>query len=703
MSDWEDEYDECGVAIEKPAPNLSATNSTLLGKDSQGHGSVYSGIKTQTWFREPSEARVESRRDAFEFRSRRGETDRGEGPEDRRRGSEVSDGSQPLTFKVENMSIGRIIGRGGAKIRELEESSGARIKITRGDYDGDVAISGSSAAQEKARELIEDLILGISSQFSYAPARGLYSDVEMFEGRSVTGINRNNSAWSKEAPQAASDGPASSVIDWNDIRQNRKKFEELKWKELPPLKKNFYTEAVSVSMLTPDEVAAWRKENNNIFVDDIKEEGEKRPIPNPCRTFLEAFQPYPEIMENIERVGFVKPTPIQSQAWPVLLIGEDLIAIAQTGTGKTLAYLLPGFIHMDGQPVLRAERGGPGMLVLTPTRELALQIEAECSKYSFKGYKSICVYGGGDRRGQINLVKSGVDIVIATPGRLNDLQMNNLINLHSITYLVLDEADRMLDMGFEPQILKILLDIRPDRQTVMTSATWPTGVRRLAKSYLKNPMMVYVGTLDLAAVNTVQQTLEIVKEEEKKMFVFDFIRNMQPQDKVLIFVGKKITADDLSSDMSLQGIAVQCLHGDREQSSREEALQDFKDSRVRILVATDLASRGLDVHDITHVFNYDFPRNIEEYVHRVGRTGRAGRSGAAITLLTRDNWRMASELISILERAGQDVPEDLVLMAERYEKHKIEKKMYSPRGHGWGGRGGGGWRDGKDRSQNWRF
>ncbi|XP_043992245.1 probable ATP-dependent RNA helicase DDX43 isoform X2 [Gambusia affinis] len=699
MSDWEDEYDEYGVAIEKPAPKLSETNNTLLGKDSQGHGTGYSGIKTQTWFRKPNEARIEPRRDAFEFRSRRGETDLDGGPGDRRRGNEMSDGFQPLIFKVENISIGRIIGRGGAKIRELEESSGARIKITRGDYDGDVAISGSSAAQQKAKGMIEDLIAGGSPQFSYA--RGRHSDGERFGGRAGTGgMNRNNFAWSKEAPQSASDGPA---IDWNDIRQNRKRFEELKWKDLPPLKKNFYTEAVSVSMLTPDEVDAWRKENNNIFVDDIKEEGEKRPIPNPCRTFLEAFQPYPEIMENIERVGFVKPTPIQSQAWPVLLIGEDLIAIAQTGTGKTLAYLLPGFIHMDGQPVRRAERGGPGMLVLTPTRELALQIEAECSKYSFKGYKSICVYGGGDRRGQINLVKSGVDIVIATPGRLNDLQMNDLINLRSVTYLVLDEADRMLDMGFEPQILKILLDIRPDRQTVMTSATWPTGVRRLAKSYLKNPMMVYVGTLDLAAVNTVQQTLEIVKEEEKKMYVFDFIRNMQPQDKVLIFVGKKITADDLSSDMSLQGIAVQCLHGDREQSSREEALQDFKESRVRILVATDLASRGLDVHDITHVFNYDFPRNIEEYVHRVGRTGRAGRSGAAITLLTRDNWRMASELISILERAGQDVPEDLVMMAERYEKYKMERETYSPRGHGWGGRGGGGRRDGKDRGQNRRF
>ncbi|MBN3294267.1 DDX43 helicase, partial [Polypterus senegalus] len=210
-----------------------------------------------------------------------------------------------------------------------------------------------------------------------------------------------------------------------------------------------------------------RKENNNIIVDDLKED-EKRPIPNPVQTFEEAFEQYPEIMKNISRVGFLKPTPIQSQGWPVVLQGFDLIGIAQTGTGKTLAYLLPGFIHLDHQPISKEERGGPGMLVLTPTRELALQIEAECSKYSYKEIKSICIYGGGDRRSQINVVTKGVDIVIATPGRLHDLQMNNFVNLKSITYLVLDEADRMLDMGFEPQIMKILIDIRSDRQTVMT-------------------------------------------------------------------------------------------------------------------------------------------------------------------------------------------------------------------------------------------
>uniref|UniRef100_A0A8D3BB93 RNA helicase n=1 Tax=Scophthalmus maximus TaxID=52904 RepID=A0A8D3BB93_SCOMX len=683
MSDWEDEYDAGGVAIYKPATKAAPTQWKPPCDVDRACFGVRAG------------ARLGGSRDGRDDPGSGGYRSRG--PR-RTFAGEKSDSCPPVTLSVENASIGRIIGRGGTKIRELEESTGARIKINKGDYEGEVLLFGSSDAQQKAKDMIEDLVADGNSRF-----------------RNGDGGVKNGSVWSADQLQASSVAPASGSIDWNSIRENRGKYEELKWQDLPPMKKKFYMEAESVSMLTAEEVCEWRKENNNIFVDDLKEEGEKRPVPNPCRTFLEAFELYPEIMENIERVGFVKPTPIQSQAWPVLLSGEDLIAIAQTGTGKTLAYLLPGFIHMDGQLVPRAERNGPGMLVLTPTRELALQIETECSKYRYKGYKSICIYGGGDRRGQINLVKGGVDIVIATPGRLNDLQMNELINLRSITYLVLDEADRMLDMGFEPQIMKILLDIRPDRQTVMTSATWPTGVRRLSKSYLKNPMMAYVGTLDLAAVDTVEQTVLIVQEEEKKAYVFDFIRNMLPLDKVLIFVGKKIVADDLSSDMCLQGMAVQSLHGDREQCDREEALKDFKDSRVRILVATDLASRGLDVHDITHVFNYDFPRNIEEYVHRVGRTGRAGRSGAAITLVTRENWRMAAELIPILERAGQEVPQELVLMAERYEKHKREKDLGNPRGGpgrggGGGGGGGGGWgrRDGggrgsRDQDHNWGF
>ncbi|XP_077093091.1 putative ATP-dependent RNA helicase DDX43 isoform X1 [Siphateles boraxobius] len=690
MSDWEDEYDADGVAISKPSlvqtvPVKSSRPPCPRGARSRETTSVGTkfgdeGEQWTNWRTRDFESNIcdgAAGKNSSYSRSRTGPNVTG------CRGNGDRSGSSAVTLHVENSLVGRIIGRGGAKIRELEESSEASIKINRGDYEAEVLIFGSGDAQLKAKDMIEDLVQGNS-------VRG----PGCRNGTSNAGY-QNDSCWPTSAVRAVSAAaPTPAPIDWTALRENRDKYEAIKWQDLPPLKKDFYIEAKSVAARSAEEVQIWRKENNNIFVDDLKDE-EKRTIPNPVCTFEEAFAHYPGIMENIVRVGFQKPTPIQSQAWPVVLKGIDLIGIAQTGTGKTLSYLLPGFIHMDEQPVRRDRRDGPGMLVLTPTRELALQIEAECNKYSYKGFKSICIYGGGDRKAQIKVVTSGVDIVIATPGRLNDLQMNELINLRSITYLVLDEADRMLDMGFEPQIMKIILDIRPDRQTLMTSATWPTGVRRLAKSYLKDPMMVYVGTLDLAAVNTVQQTVLFVQEEEKKDYVFDFIHRMEPQDKVLIFVGKKIKADDLSSDMCLQGLTVQSLHGDREQCDREEALQDFRDGRVRILVATDLASRGLDVHDITHVFNYDFPRNVEEYVHRIGRTGRAGRSGASVTLVTRDDWRVASELITILERSGQDVPEELVLMAERYEKHQKEKEMFAPRGRGGGQRGR--FRGGSDR------
>ncbi|KFV50321.1 putative ATP-dependent RNA helicase DDX43, partial [Tyto alba] len=535
-----------------------------------------------------------------------------------------------------------ITGRGGSKIRELEDSSGSRIKVIKGTCEAEVKIFGSIAVQNKAKMLIDDAVT--KCRQNYIRGGTERDSIKQqhfgtnFAGKTSDIIQPENN-------------PKKPVIDWASLRENRAKYEAMKWADLPPIEKNFYKELSQTASMSQEEVELWRKENNNIICDDLKE-GEKRCIPNPVCKFEDVFEHYPDIMANIRKVGFQKPTPIQSQAWPIILQGIDLIGIAQTGTGKTLAYLMPGFIHLTSQPISKDQRGGPGMLVLAPTRELALQVEAECSKYAYKGIKSICVYGGGDRKGQIDVVTKGVDIVIATPGRLNDLQMNNFINLKSITYLA-NEADRMLDIGFEPQIMKILIDVRPDRQTVMTSATWPDGVRRLAKSYLKNPMIVYVGTLDLAAVNTVEQRVVVLAEEEKRAFMQYFIDSMKPKDKVIIFVGKKFTADDLASDFGLQGIPVQSLHGNREQCDREQALDDFKKGKVRILVATDLASRGLDVHDITHVFNFDFPRNIEEYVHRIGRTGRAGRTGEAVTLVTKNDWRVASELIEILERANQ--------------------------------------------------
>ncbi|XP_042318577.1 probable ATP-dependent RNA helicase DDX43 isoform X2 [Sceloporus undulatus] len=574
-------------------------------------------------------------------------------------------GSLPLCFSLDNALVGTLIGRGGSQIKELEESSGCKIQVVRGNYEAQIKVFGGNDKKRKAKMLIDDLIE--RSRQSCVGERCIKDAYKQEEGSSY-----HNERCSGALKSGCTNLKQS--INWASLRANKDKYEAMKWADLPPIEKCFYKESPKIASMSQEEADRLRKENNNITCDDLKE-GEKRHIPNPICRFEDAFKHYPDVMANIRKVGFQRPTPIQAQAWPIILQGFDLIGIAQTGTGKTLAYLMPGFIHLDLQPIPRKKRGGPGMLVLTPTRELALQVEAECLKYSYKGIKSICIYGGGDRKGQINIVTKGVDIVIATPGRLNDLQMNNFINLRSITYLVLDEADRMLDMGFEPQIMKILLDIRPDRQTVMTSATWPDGVRRLSKSYLKDPMIVYVGTLDLAAVNTVEQKVVVIPEEEKRAFTRYFIDSMKSEDKVIIFVGKKLTADDLSSDFSLQGIPVQSLHGNREQCDREQALEDFKKGTVRILIATDLASRGLDVQDITHVFNFDFPRNIEEYVHRVGRTGRAGRTGEAITLVTRSDWRIASELIEILERGNQVIPEELILMAERYKQFQLKKEM----------------------------
>ncbi|XP_075718146.1 putative ATP-dependent RNA helicase DDX43 [Rhinoderma darwinii] len=638
MSDWEEDDDTAGaVSVQKTSENQQWAPST----------------RPRNEWSEPARRRPEPHgwgreEDRGQFRQPNRQPARG-AMEFRRKESGDDDPSNALCFRLDSSVIGQVIGRGGSKIKELEEASSSRIKIVKEEYDSLVKIFGNCDQQSKAKALIDEIV-GRSE-------------------RPESGWGHKDSYFSSSTEGKFQERP---TINWTLLRENQDKYEAMKWADMPPIQKSFYKEASRVASMSEEEVTEWRRENNNIICDDLKE-GQKRPIPNPVCSFEDAFHPFPDVMAALETAGFARPTPIQSQAWPIILRGLDLIGIAQTGTGKTLAYLLPGFIHLDLQPIPRHKREGPGMLVLAPTRELALQVKAECSKYRYKGFESICIYGGGDRKNQINVVTKGVDIIIATPGRLNDLQMNNFVNLKSVTYLVLDEADRMLDMGFEPQIMKILIDIRPDRQTVMTSATWPEGVRRLSKSYLKDPMMVYVGTLDLAAVNTVDQKVLIIAEEEKRAFTLHFIDSLKPKDKVIIFVGKKLIADDLASDFSLQGIPVQSLHGNREQCDREQALDDFKKGKVRILIATDLASRGLDVHDITHVFNFDFPRNIEEYVHRVGRTGRAGRTGESITLVSRKDWRVSGELITILERANQEVPLELIDMAERYEQFKKKK------------------------------
>ncbi|KAE8747204.1 hypothetical protein FOCC_FOCC006071 [Frankliniella occidentalis] len=604
-------------------------------------------------------------------------------------GGQGNGSSEATTMNVDSQYLGRIIGRGGSKINELQDQSGARIKVNRDE--STVVISGSQEAQEKAKELIDEVIN--SSDNRRGGGNSSYGGNNSYGGNSTHGRdNYGGSSNYASADMSEINGLLSQpapMIDWDSINKAHDEYQTKRLASLPPMIKDFYQEDPEVANMSIDEVEMYRLESNNIQVGYVFKDTGRKPIPNPVKTFEQAFHPYPDILTEIYKQGFSKPSPIQCQAWPILLSGQDMIGISQTGSGKTLAFLLPALIHIDNQPIPRSQRGGANCLVLAPTRELALQIEKEVSKYSYRGIKSVCVYGGGDRRAQMNVCKKGVEIIIATPGRLNDLCAAEAIDVSSVTYLVLDEADRMLDMGFEPQIRKTLLDVRPDRQTIMTSATWPEGVRRLAQSYMKDPVQVFIGTLDLAACHSVTQVIELVAEEEKQDKLIDFLTSMGEKDKAIVFVGRKTRADDIASEMALQNISVQTLHGDREQADREQALADLQSGEVNILIATDVASRGIDIQDVTHIINYDFPRNIEEYVHRVGRTGRAGKTGTAISYFTRGDWGSAKELIPILEEAAQEVPEGLFEMAERFEAMKERRAREGGDRRGGGGRGGG--------------
>ncbi|KAG7212864.1 hypothetical protein KM043_002217 [Ampulex compressa] len=554
--------------------------------------------------------------------------------------------------------VGRLIGKGGSKIRELEEKSNARINIEKsnGNDVTPVTLIGSEEAQQKAKELINQLL----NDQSYVGIPNKQPQCNM--SQHVTQID---------------DEIDFSKFDWVAASKEHDEHQKIKWSKRPPIIKNFYKEDPAVTNMSMEYVAHIRKINNNIEVKYVFENEEDlledRTIPNPIETFEQAFSNYPDILNQIKEQGFEKPSPIQCQAWPILLSGKDLIGIAQTGTGKTLAFLMPALIHIDGQETRRSRRTGPNVLIMAPTRELALQIETEVIKYPYHGIKAVCLYGGGSRKDQVDIVANGVQIVIATPGRLNDLVDVDELDLTGITYIVLDEADRMLDMGFEPQIRKTLSHVRRDRQTVMTSATWPPGVRRLAQSYMKNPIEVFVGSLDLTAVHTVTQKIYIITEDEKTDMMYQFFRGMGPNDKVIVFFGKKARVDNLASDLALKGVNCQSIHGGREQWDRQQALADLKSGEVKILLATDVASRGLDIEDISHVFNYDFPRDVEEYVHRVGRTGRAGRTGESITLMTRKDRSHAKHLISILEEANQEVPKELYKMARKHELWKEKR------------------------------
>ncbi|KAF8103745.1 hypothetical protein N665_0185s0019 [Sinapis alba] len=386
-------------------------------------------------------------------------------------------------------------------------------------------------------------------------------------------------------------------------------------------------------------------------------------VPPPLMSFETTGFP-PELLREVLSAGFSAPTPIQAQSWPIAMQGRDIVAIAKTGSGKTLGYLIPGFMHL--QRIRNDSRMGPTILVLSPTRELATQIQEEAVKFGRSSRISCtCLYGGAPKGPQLRDLERGADIVVATPGRLNDILEMRRISLRQVSYLVLDEADRMLDMGFEPQIRKIVKEIPTKRQTLMYTATWPKGVRKIAADLLVNPAQVNIGNVDeLVANKSITQHIEVVAPMEKQRRLEQILRSQEPGSKVIIFCSTKRMCDQLTRNITRQ-FGAAAIHGDKSQPERDNVLNQFRSGRTPVLVATDVAARGLDVKDIRAVINYDFPNGVEDYVHRIGRTGRAGATGQAFTFFGDQDSKHASDLIKILEGADQRVPPQIREMAAR--------------------------------------
>lgn len=460
---------------------------------------------------------------------------------------------------------------------------------------------------------------------------------------------------------------------------------KVKWDNytLVPFEKHFYNPHPNLANANPKAVEKFRADKEITIV-----KGDN--IPNPITDFSEAGVP-DYVMKEMERQKYKEPTAIQSQGWPIAMSGMDLVAIAQTGSGKTLGYLLPAIIHVNNQPYL--ERGdGPIVLVLAPTRELAQQIQEVAYEFGKTSkIRSTCIFGGAPKGAQIRDLEHGCEIVIATPGRLIDILEMGKTNLRRCTYLVLDEADRMLDMGFEPQIRKIMEQIRPDRQCLMWSATWPKEVCRLASDFLTDYVHINIGATSLHANHNILQIVDVCEEHQKEQKLARLLEEIgcEPQNKILVFAETKRKVDDLTRLMRREGYPAMGIHGDKQQKERDWVLNEFKHGKTSILVATDVAARGLDVDDVKFVINYDYPNNSEDYIHRIGRTGRRNRTGTAYTLFTKKNSPKAKDLVSVLTEAKQVVNPKLQEMAQCSGfNRRAGNYGRSFGGYGGGGRGG---------------
>mmetsp|Transcript_60657 Transcript_60657/g.69291 ORF Transcript_60657/g.69291 Transcript_60657/m.69291 type:complete len:630 (-) Transcript_60657:1583-3472(-) len=412
----------------------------------------------------------------------------------------------------------------------------------------------------------------------------------------------------------------------------------------------------------------------------------------PCTTFDDL---HPALLANIKKLGYKAPTPIQKYAISVGVHHLDLMGCAQTGSGKTCAYLTPVIEKMINQGPPDEQPSNPDRyqnpmypvyLILAPTRELALQIQDEAKKLTSKtGIRCCAVYGGSEIRRQIIDLQRGVDILVACPGRLIDLIDRGIINLGCVKFLTFDEADRMLDMGFEPQIRQIVEkeDVPTERETMMFSATFPREIQALASSFLKAHAFLSIGRIG-STTDCITQRVFFVDNPDKPNFLHEILQDSTGQ--TIIFAETKRGVDELDNFLYNAQYAVTSIHGDRAQAQRMEALQEFKSGKAPILVATDVAARGLDIPNVTQVINYDMPTNIDDYVHRIGRTGRTGKSGLAMSFYNDNNKPILKDLYECLQENNQELPDWL----ESAYKQSVGYSYRNNRGRygGYGNRGG---------------
>ncbi|CAO2822687.1 unnamed protein product [Amaranthus hypochondriacus] len=441
--------------------------------------------------------------------------------------------------------------------------------------------------------------------------------------------------------------------------------------------------------------------------DDIPVEVSGQNVPK-CATSFAEIDLGKALNENIKRCKYVKPTPIQCHAIPIALAGRDLMACAQTGSGKTAAFCFPiiaGILKNNSpqrQPLIRDGGGygsrmfSPAALIMSPTRELASQIHDEAIKFAYQtGVKVGVAYGGTPMGDQLRRLAKGVDILVATPGRLVDMVERGKVSLRTVRYLALDEADRMLDMGFEPQIRKIVQQMNMpqpgSRQTMLFSATFPTEIQRLASDFLSNYIFLAVGKVG-SSTDLIKQKVEFVDDFDKRRYLKDILlseKSSGPNGKhplTIVFVETKRGADDLANWLSRCGFPATAIHGDKVQWERERALRSFKSGDTPIIVATDVAARGLDIPSVAHVINFDMPRDIDDYVHRIGRTGRAGKSGLATAFYNDKNQPISRALVELMEDNHQEVPSWLTECAETPSYGNGGGRSRRSRGGNFGGR-----------------